>query len=100
MGFLIGLAGHKRFGTQHAKYLMHDGANFFYNSSTKVRDQMKFQEREDERLKQYVLSRSNITAEEYDAKLRVEWYLFADEAKEKGFVDFVIGTDCDIDLVV
>ena len=33
-------------------------------------------------------------------KLRVEWYLFADEAKEKGFVDAVIGEDCDIDDVI
>ena len=28
MGFLIGLAGHKRYGSKTAKYLMHDGSNF------------------------------------------------------------------------
>lgn len=100
MGFLIGLAGHKRFVTKHAKYLMHDGTNFVYNSSAKVRDQMKFHEEEESRLKQYVLSRSNISSEEYDSKLRVEWYLFADEAKEKGFVDYIIGEDCDIESIV
>ena len=27
MGFLIGLAGHKRFATKNAKFLMHDGSN-------------------------------------------------------------------------
>ena len=61
---------------------------------------MKFQEREDERLKQYILEHSNITADEYDANLRVEWYMFADEAKQKGFVDYIIGQDCDIDMVI
>lgn len=100
MGFLIGLAGHKRFATKNAKYLMHDGSNFVYNSGTKAQDQMEFNRRVEERIKQYVLERSNVTSEEYDSKLRVEWYLFADEAKQKGFVDYIIGTDCDIDSVI
>ena len=100
MGFLIGLAGHKRFAMPTAKFLMHDGSNFLYGSGTKVQDQMKFQAKIEKRIKEYVLSRSNVTSEEYDSKLRVEWYLFADEAKEKGFVDYIIGIDCDLDTIV
>lgn len=100
MGFLIGLAGHKRFAMPTAKYLMHDGSNFVFNSGAKAQDQMKFQQRVEGRIKQYVLSRSNVTSEEYDSNLRVEWYLFADEAKEKGFVDCIIGTDCELDEVI
>lgn len=100
MGFLIGLAGHKRFATQNAKFLMHDGSNFVYNSGAKAQDQMEFQKRVEERVKQYILSRSKITSEEYDSKLRVEWYLFADEAKEKGFTDYILGTDCDINDII
>ena len=100
MGFLIGLAGHKRFATRNAKFLMHDGSNFVYGSGAKVQDQMEFQKRVEKRIKDYVLSRSNVTSEEYDQKLRVEWYLFADEAKEKGFTDYIIGIDCDMDEMV
>lgn len=100
MGFLIGLAGHKRFALRNAKYLMHDGSNFVYNSGAKAQDQMEFQRRVEERIKQYILSRSKITSKEYDSKLRVEWYLFADEAKDKGFCDYIIGDDCDIDEVI
>lgn len=100
MGFLIGLAGHKRFATQNAKFLMHDGSNFVYNSGAKAQDQMEFQKKVEERVKQYILSRSKLTNEEYDSKLRVEWYLFADEAKDKGFVDYIIGEDCDIDEII
>lgn len=100
MGFLIGLAGHKRFATKNAKFLMHDGSNFVYGTGTKVQDQMDFQKRVELRIKEYVLSRSNLTSEEYDSKLRVEWYLFADEAKEKGFTDFIIGVDCEIDEMI
>lgn len=100
MGFLIGLAGHKRFATKNAKFLMHDGSNFVYNSGAKAQDQMEFQRRVEDRIKQYILSNSKITSDEYDSKLRVEWYLFADEAKDKGFVDYILGTDCDIDEVI
>lgn len=100
MGFLIGLAGHKRFSTKNAKFLMHDGSNFVYGSGTKVQDQMEFQRRVEARIKDYILSRSKLTSEEYDNKLRVEWYLFADEAKEKGFTDYIIGVDCEMDEMI
>lgn len=100
MGFMIGLAGHKRFATKNAKFLIHDGSNFIYNSGAKAQDQMEFNRRIEERIKQYILSKSKLSSEEYDSKLRVEWYLFADEAKEKGFVDYILGVDCDIDEVI
>lgn len=99
MGFLIGLAGHKRFATQNAKFLMHDGTQFAYGSGMKVQDQIDFQKRVEEKCKDYILSRSKLTSEEYDSKLRVEWYMFAEEAKKYGFVDYIIGVDCDIDTI-
>lgn len=100
MGFLIGLAGHKRYATRNAKYLMHDGSNFVYNSGAKAQDQMEFHKQIEARIKEYVLSRSNVSEEEYDSKLRVEWYLFSDDAKDKGFVDYILGEDCDINDIV
>lgn len=100
MGFLTGLAGHKRFAAPNAKFLMHDGSSFVYGTGTKVQDQMEFQKCVEKRVKDYIISRSKLTSEEYDSKLRVEWYLFADEAKEKGFTDYIIGTDCEIDDIV
>lgn len=100
MGFLVGLAGHKRFAMPNAQFLMHDGANFIYNSGAKAQDQMEFNRRLERRIKNYVLNRSNLTEAEYDEKLRVEWYLFAQEAAEKGFVDYIIGVDCDIDTII
>ena len=100
MGFLIGLAGHKRFATPNAKFLMHDGSSYLYGSGAKVQDQMEFQKKVEGRIKDYIISRSKLTSEEYDSKLRVEWYMYADEAKEKGFTDYIIGKDCDIDAIV
>ena len=100
MGFLIGLAGHKRFASKTAKFLMHDGTDFVINSGAKAQDQMEFNKRMSQRVKEYILSRSKISSDEYDSKLRVEWYLFADEAKKKGFCDYIIGEDCSLDDIV
>lgn len=100
MGFLIGLAGHKRFAMKNAKFLMHDGSNEIYGSSSKVQDRVRFDARVEERTRDYVLSRSNVAPEEYDSKFRIEWYMFADEAKERGFTDYIIGVDCDLDEII
>lgn len=100
MGFLIGLAGHRRYAMPNSKFLMHDGSNFVYNSGSKAQDQMAFNAKVEERIKRYILSRSKLTEEEYDSKVRVEYYLFADEAKEKGFTDYIIGADCPVDRVI
>lgn len=100
MGALIGVAGHKRYATKHAKILIHDGSMMTFDSSTKVVDQVKFHEKISVRIKEYLIERSKITPEEYDAMRRAEWYMFADEAKEKGLVDYIIGVDCDVDEIV
>lgn len=100
MGFLIGLAGHKRFAMEHSKFLMHDGSMFIVDSTSKAKDQMEFQLKQEERIKNFVVGRSNVTPEEYEAKFSKEWYMFADEAKERGFVDYIIGVDCDLDEVI
>lgn len=100
MGFLIGITGHKRYAMPNAKFLIHDGADFIYNSSAKAQDQMEFNIRVGERIKRLVLEESDISEDEYDSKKRVEWYMFSDEAKERGFIDCIIGIDCQIDEIV
>lgn len=100
MGFLIGLAGHRRYATENAKFLMHDGSQFIYNSGMKAQDQMEFQQKIEERVRKYVVGRTKISNELYDKHQRVEWYMFADEAKELGVTDYIIGVDCDINEVI
>jgi len=100
MAFLIGLAGHKRFATKNAKFLMHDGSSVMYDSTSKLQDRMEFQKTVEERVQDYVLSHSRLTPEEYREKYRIEWYMYADEAKKYGFTDLIIGEDCSVDEVV
>lgn len=100
MSFLIMLAGHKRFASRNATFLMHDGSILAHDSNMKLQDMMEFNRKTNDRIRAFVLSKSKVTGEEYDSKDRIEWYMFADEAKEKGFVDVIIGEDCDIDAVI
>lgn len=100
MGFLIGLAGHKRYAMPNAKFLLHDGSIRVSNSTDKAQDQMKFQAKVEERIKNYVLSHSKLTSRMYTKKRKSEWYIFAEEAKELGFTDYIVGEDCTIDEIV
>lgn len=100
MAFLIGLAGHKRFASEYATFLMHDGSYFIMNSGVKAQDEMEFNKRVEERIKKYVLSRTNISSKMYDKQMRKEWYMFADEAKELGITDYIIGKDCVLEDII
>lgn len=100
MGLLISLAGHRRFAMPNATFLMHDGSNFIMDSGSKAQDQAEFNKRLNLRIRDYILSHSKLSPEVYDANLRVEWFMFADEAKEIGFVDEIIGRDVELDAIV
>lgn len=100
MALLVGIAGHKRFSFRNAKFLLHDGSSLVYDSMAKVQDRLEFSKKEEERIRDYILETTNLTGEEYDKKYRVEWYMFSEEAKEKGFIDYIVGVDCDINEVI
>ena len=46
-------------------------------------------------IKDFVLSHTNITEEEYLLHERKQWYMTAEEMKSFGVVDKIIGVDCD-----
>lgn len=102
MGFLIFIAGDKRFSMPHAEFLMHDGSTAGWDSTAKMKDRMDFELNELENMtRQYILSRTKITEDMYKEKYRVEWYFLPEYAKEIGVTDYIIGEDdCDIDMIV
>lgn len=100
MGFIITLAAHRRFGMKNASYLLHDGSRGACDSASKTRDLMEFCDRLDDRIKDFVLDRTNITDELYDVNMRKEWYMFSDEAKGLGVITDIIGEDCELDEVI
>lgn len=101
MGFLIFIAGHKRYAMPHAEFLLHDGSTMGFDSTAKMRDRMEFEtvvlEKE---IKKYILDRTKIDEQLYTEKYRCEWYFLPIMAKEIGAVDYIIGEDCDIDEII
>lgn len=101
MGFLIFLAGHKRYSMLRSEFLMHDGSTAGWDSTAKMKDRMDFETKQLEQMtKEYIMSRTAIDNDLYDAKYRVEWYMLPNEAKQHGIVDYIIGVDCTIDEIL
>ena len=96
-GLLIYLAGHKRFSMPHSQFLLHDGqtGGMVQESVAKARDRMEFETIQlEEVVKDYVISRTNISEDLYDEKYLREWYFLPTEGKQLGVVDYIIGEDC------
>ena len=93
MGFLIFLAGDKRFSLPHSQFLMHDGSAIAMDSTAKLRDRMEFDTQVEEMTKKYIQSRTTIDDDLYEKKYRVEWYMLPDEAKSHNIVTDIIGQD-------
>lgn len=101
MGFLIFIAGTKRYTMEHSEFLMHDGSNFAMGSTAKMKDRMDFELNELEAMtKKYIVNHTNITNDLYDEKYRVEWYFLPEVAKKVGVADYIVGVDCDIDEII
>ena len=101
MGFLIFIAGHKRYSLPRAEFLLHDGSTGDIGSMLKVKDRIDFEVNQvAEMTKQYVLDRTSIDEATYNEKLRVEWYFLPEEGKKIGAVDYIVGKDCSIDEIV
>lgn len=100
MGYHIFLSCHERIAFKNSIFLQHDGEINISNSSSKARDTMKFFENIEKRTKQHVLDRTNMTEEFYDKIYEQEYWMYADEARELGIVDKIIGEDILLDEIL
>ena len=101
MGFLIFIAGHKRYAMPHSEFLLHDGSTFAVDSTAKLRDRIEFETIElENETRRYILSRTRIDEELYNEKYRCEWYFLPQKAKEVGATDYIIGEDCEMDEII
>lgn len=101
MGFLIFLAGNKRFSMPHSTFLCHDGSSMAFDSMSKLKDRMEFETTQmEQHIKEYVISRTGMDENLYKEKYRVEWYMYPEEAKENGVVTDIVGKDCDINEIL
>lgn len=93
------IACQERYAFKHSIVLIHDGSVFVGNSGNKAKQTMAFLDRVDDINKELIITRTKITEEEFEANKEKEQYMFADEAKEKGIIDGIIGIDVDLDSI-
>lgn len=98
--YYVYIACHRRYSFENTTFLQHDGYIEVNNSAGKTKDVFEFNKKLEDRFKKLVIERTNIDSEFYDKKYASEMYMFADEAKENGVVDEIIGIDCDINKVL
>ena len=91
----------KRYAFPHTMLLIHDGQLALGPGTTnKQKDTMRFMNRVDDMVRDFIITNTNITEEEYEDNKDREQYFFAEEAKEKGIIDYVIGIDCELDDIL
>jgi ATP-dependent Clp protease protease subunit len=101
MGGLILLACHKKIGFKNSTILLHDGSMGVSTSGSKSKDVAKFYDTLNDRIKEFVVSKTKMTPEFYDSKYEKEFYMYANaEAKELGVIDFIVGEDVDLDEII
>ncbi len=101
MGLIIYLVGHKRYSMPNSIFLMHDGSEYAFDSSAKLKDRVDFNTGIlADHMRDTILKHTKLTKKQYDDKYRKEWYFMAEESKKYGFTDYIIGEDCDIDEII
>lgn len=100
MASYILAAGHVRYCFNNTIVLYHDGQTGYVSSGNKGRDIQQFYDNLDSRMNKFMIEHTNMT-EEFIEKIKDrEYYMFAEEAKERGIVDKIIGIDCDLDEIL
>ena len=90
-GLMIAIAGKKRFAYPHSSFLFHEGS-----IGSEIQDAHKFKKYAEfynvqlEQMKDFILSNTKITEEEYDKMSKDDNWYTTEQALEKGFIDEVI----------
>lgn len=93
MAFNIFTQCHIRVATKNSSFLYHDGWTCDSNTTSKVKDAAKFYEKVDDRVNKMIANKTKLTTDYLSSVARADNYWFADEGKENGFVDAIIGED-------
>jgi len=100
MASYILASGHERYCFPNTIILYHDGQTGYISSGNKGKDIQRFYDQLDERMTKYMIEHTNMTPEFLEEIKDREYYMFPEEAKERGIIDKIIGVDCDLDEII
>ena len=93
MGALIAMAKSPKLKVVCDKWsvgLIHSGSQYMEGTTHAVRDTFKFSERYEAKIKEYILSHTNITEEIYKEIERQEFWMDAEDMLKYGIVDKIL----------
>lgn len=96
MGLLITMAGHnnpkvRAVCNKYTVGLLHSGSTVVSGTTDGVQDTSKFNERyENEVIKEFIVTHSNITSDKYDQIYRHQFWMTAGDMLEYGIVDEIL----------
>lgn len=95
-GFLILLAGHRRYAFKHAQTLVHAGSGAFQGTASEIEEAQKNYKKQIADMKDYVLSRTKIDEKLFNKNKNKDWYITGSDLTTLGVVDKLIDNFEDI----
>ena len=86
-GFLIFLAGHKRYAFPHSQLLVHSGSAGFQGTAEQIEEAQKNYKKQLGEMKSYILSRTKIDEKVFNKNKAKDWYLTAEELEKYSVID-------------
>ena len=100
MASYILASGSLRYCFPNTVVLYHDGQTGYVSSGNKGKDIQRFYDKLDERMTEFMIKNTNMTKDFLEEIKDREYYMFPEEAKERGIIDKIIGIDCDLDEIL
>ena len=94
-GFLIFLAGSKRYAFPHTQMLVHAGSAKFQGTADQIDQAQKNYRKQIDQMKTYILDRTDIDEKTFSKNKNKDWYLTPDELTK-----FNVVTDCIKDISI
>ena len=89
-GFLILLAGHRRYAFDHCQMLVHSGSAGFQGTAEQIEEAQKNYKKKLNEVKDYILSRTSIDEKVFNRNRSKDWYLKKEEVLQYHVVDKII----------
>jgi len=95
-GFLIFLAGDKKYAFKHSQLLAHSGSAGFQGTAEQIEEAQKNYKKQLGQMKEYILSRTEIPERIFNKNKSKDWYLTVEELTEYKVADKIIENFDDI----
>lgn len=89
-GFLIMLAGHRRYAFKHSQLLVHTGSGTLSGTAEQIEEAQKNYKKQINEMKEYILSRTSIDEKTFNKNKAKDWYLTTEELLKYNVVDKLI----------